>query len=91
MLYIAYDKEEAAYIYNTFQSLSDDPHVYFLPDSFKRPVFFEELDKNNVLERTETIHKVYTFRKKPFILITYPEALFEKAVDPALLDKKNTD
>lgn len=88
LLYIAYDKEEAAYIYNTFQSLSDDPHVYFLPDSFKRPVFFEELDKNNVLERTETIHKVYTFRKKPFILITYPEALFEKAVDPALLDKK---
>jgi len=87
-LFIAYDKEEAAYFYNTFQSVFESPHVYFLPDSFKRPMFFEELDKNNVLERTETINKVSTFQKKPLILVTYPEAIFEKAVDPTLLDKK---
>ncbi|MFZ1705657.1 MAG: transcription-repair coupling factor [Saprospiraceae bacterium] len=87
-LYIAFDKEEAAYMYNTFQSLFDSPHVYFLPDSFKRPLFFEELDKNNVLERTETVNKVHTFQKKPLILVTYPEAIFEKAVDPSLLDQK---
>lgn len=51
-------------------------------------MLFEELDKNNVLERTETINKVHTFRNKPLILVTYPEAVFEKAVDPSLLDKK---
>lgn len=88
ILYIAFDKEEAAYMYNTFQSVFESPHVYFMPDSFKRPMLFEELDKNNVLERTETINKVYTFRNKPLILVTYPEAVFEKAVDPSLLDKK---
>lgn len=87
-MFIAYDKEEAAYFYNTFQSIFESPHVYFLPDSFKRPMFFEELDKTNVLERTETINKVSTFYKKPLILVTYPEAIFEKAVDPTLLDKK---
>jgi transcription-repair coupling factor (superfamily II helicase) len=88
ILYIAFDKEEAAYMYNTFQSAFESPHVYFMPDSFKRPMLFEELDKNNVLERTETINKVHTFRNKPLILVTYPEAVFEKAVDPSLLDKK---
>ncbi|MBK8623427.1 MAG: transcription-repair coupling factor [Saprospiraceae bacterium] len=75
-------------MYNTFQSVFESPHVYFMPDSFKRPMLFEELDKNNVLERTETINKVHTFRNKPLILVTYPEAVFEKAVDPSLLDKK---
>lgn len=87
-VFLADDKEDAAYVFNTFQSLLDSPHVYFLPDSFKRPLFFEELDKDNILSRTDTLHKVHTFQKKPLILVTYPEAVFEKSVDPTILDTK---
>ncbi|MFZ1750566.1 MAG: transcription-repair coupling factor, partial [Saprospiraceae bacterium] len=86
-IYIASDKEEAAYIYNTLQSLFDAKDVHFFPDSFKRPLQYDELDKNNVLIRTETINKIHLNQGKKQILVSYPEAIFEKAVDPTLLEK----
>jgi transcription-repair coupling factor (superfamily II helicase) len=86
-IYIASDKEEAAYIQNTLSSILDDKTIHFFPDSFKRPTNYDELDKNNVLIRTETINKIHQRKGKKSILISYPEAIFEKAVDPTLLDK----
>ena len=84
-VYIATDKEEAAYIFTTLQSILNEHAVYFFPDSFKRPQQFDELDKSNVLTRTDSINKLHT-TKKVKILVTYPEAIFEKAVDPSYLD-----
>ena len=86
-IYIATDKEEAAYIQNTLQSILENKSVYFFPDSFKRPMQYDELDKNNILIRTETINKINITKGKSSILVSYPEAIFEKAVDPAHLDK----
>lgn len=86
-IYIAADKEEAAYVQNTLQSIMEGKNIHFFPDSFKRPLQYDELDKNNVLIRTETINKIHTAKGKNQILISYPEAIFEKAVDPTLLDK----
>ncbi len=85
---IAGDLEEAAYIQNTLQSILRDKEVYFFPDSFKRPMQYDELDKQNILNRTEIINKIHTARGREQILVTYPEAIFEKAVDPAHLDKE---
>ncbi len=83
--FIAFDKEEAAYYYNTLQNLNPGKKVMFLPDSFKRPTRFDEIDKNNVLQRTEMINYLSSYRKNPPIIISYPEALFEKVVDPKML------
>lgn len=85
LLYIARDKEEAAYISNTLESISEGIQVTFLPDSFKRPLQFEELDKHNILQRTETTNKIGFLKEKPNIIVSYPEAIFEKAVDPELI------
>lgn len=90
-IYIASDKEEAAYVQNTIQSIMENKSIHFFPDSFKRPVQYDELDKNNVLIRTETINKVHLTKGRNQILISYPEAIFEKAVDPMLLDKDKID
>lgn len=86
-IYIAADKEEAAYVQNTLQSLFENKNIHFFPDSFKRPLQYDELDKNNILIRTETINKIHNAKGKNQILVSYPEAIFEKAVDPTLLDK----
>lgn len=90
-LYIASDKEEAAYVMNTLQSSMENKHIHFFPDSFKRPLQYDEPDKNNILQRTETINKVHTARGSNQIIVSYPEAIFEKAVDPTLLDKEKID
>jgi len=87
-IFIANDKEEAAYIQNTLDNIVPDKSVLFFPDSFRRPNVYEELDKNNVLIRTEAINKLNIRAQSAEILVTYPEAIFEKVADPALIDKE---
>ena len=91
MLLIAGDKEEAAYLQNTLQGLLSQANVHFLPDSFKRPQYFEELNSNNVLLRTETVSHLSRSRSQHDWVVTYPEALFEKVVDPDILQKSQIE
>jgi transcription-repair coupling factor (superfamily II helicase) len=86
-LWIANDKEEAAYLQNNLANLLDKKPVRFFPDSFKRPLYFEELNTTNVLERTETINKIISPTTSPEMVVTYPEALFEKVVAPHVLEE----
>jgi transcription-repair coupling factor (superfamily II helicase) len=86
-LVIAEDKEEAAYLQNTVANLLKPKPVRFFPDSFKRPLYFEVLEPNNVLQRTETINYLTHSRAKGEIVVTYPEALFEQVVAPEVLNK----
>lgn len=85
---IASDKEEAAYIQNTLDQMIENQSVLFFPDSFRRPGMFEEIDNNNVLVRTESVNKINANYHKREILVSYPEAIFEKVVDPSILDDK---
>ncbi|MEM9819639.1 MAG: transcription-repair coupling factor [Bacteroidota bacterium] len=86
-LLIARDKEEAAYFQNNLQNLLGKKPVHFFPDSFKRPRFFDVLNSSNVLQRTEVINKVTSSEAAGQLIISYPEALFEKVVAPAVLNK----
>jgi transcription-repair coupling factor (superfamily II helicase) len=88
MLYIAIDKEEAAYIQNTLSSLLPKKRIEILVDSFKRPMKFDELDSNSIVARTEIINKIsMPTSGTNSIIVAYPEALFEKVVDPFILEK----
>ncbi|MEM9919060.1 MAG: transcription-repair coupling factor [Bacteroidota bacterium] len=90
-LFIANDKEEAAYLQNNLSSLLNKKPVHFFPDSFKRPMNFEQLQSSNVLLRTETINKITSSRAAGELLVTYPEALFEKVVAPGVLAKSRIE
>ncbi len=83
---ISTDKEEAAYLQNTLDNLSEDRAVSLFPDSFKRPLQFDELDAHNVLQRTEAINRMNLNPDAGEIIVTYPEAIFEKVVDPRLIE-----
>lgn len=84
-LLIANSKEEAAYRQNDLEGLLSGETVHFFPDSFKRPAFFEELNPTQVLQRSETVSRLTTEKGSGRIIVTYPEALFEKVVNPAVL------
>ena len=86
-VFIAIDKEEAAYIQNTCDSISPEQSVSYFPDSFKRPKQFEELDSHNILQRTEAINRMNLGHGHSEVFITYPEALFEKVVDPRIINE----
>lgn len=80
------DKEEAAYYLNDLEQLIGEKHVLFYPGSYRRPYQIEETDNANVLLRAEVLNRINS-RKKPAIIVTYPDALFEKVVTKKELDR----
>ena len=80
------DKEEAAYYLNDLEQMIGADDVLFYPGSYRRPYQIEDTDNANVLLRAEVLNRINS-RKKPAIIVTYPEALFEKVVTKKELDK----
>lgn len=85
-LLIFNDKEEAAYYLNDIENLLNKEDVLFYPSSYKRPYQIEETDNANVLLRAEVLNRINA-KKKPFITVTYTDALFEKVVTRTDLEK----
>src|SRR5690606_6031079 len=80
------DKEEAAFYLNDLELLLNDKDVLFYPGSYRRPYQIEQTDNANVLLRAEVLNRINT-RKKPAIIVTYPDALFEKVVTRKELER----
>ena len=84
-LFIANSKDEAAYRFNDLEGLLAGEAVFFFPDSFKRPAYFDDLNTAQMLQRSEVINKITSQEKTGSVIVTYPEALFEKVVRPEVL------
>ena len=80
------DKEEAAFYLNDLEQLCSDKDVLFYPGSYRRPYQIEETDNANVLLRAEVLNRINS-RKKPAIIVTYPDALFEQVVTRKELER----
>ena len=85
-LLIFNDKEEAAYYLNDLEQLIGEQDVLFFPGSYRRPYEIEQTNNANVLLRAEVLNRINS-RKKPAIIVTYPDALFEKVVTRKELNK----
>lgn len=93
-LFVANSKEEAAYRQNDLEGLLADHAVYLFPDSFKRPAFFDDLNPTQMLQRSEVISKITVstdVASDAGVIVTYPEALFEKVVKPEVLNKSRIE
>lgn len=77
-LLVLQDREEAGYFQNDLQYLLDREILLF-PMSYKRPYEYEETENANVLLRAEVLNRVAN-KKKPEVIVTYPEALCEKVI-----------
>jgi len=84
-LFIAKDKEEAAYYLNDLQALLGREQLLFYPSSYHRPYQIEEIDNANVLQRADVLNQLGQ-TKIPFI-VTYPDAIFEKVVTKKAIEK----
>lgn len=85
-LIVLNNKEEAAYYLNDLEQMIGDKDVLFYPGSYRRPYQIEDTDNANVLLRAEVLNRINS-RKKPAVIVSYPEALFEKVVTRRDLDK----
>jgi transcription-repair coupling factor (superfamily II helicase) len=77
-LVILNDAEEAAYFHNTLENLTQALNLFYFPSSFKNKKDYRHLNSSHVMLRTEALTKLSVVPSA--IVITYPEALFEKVV-----------
>ncbi len=78
-LVVLSDAEEAAYFFNSIESVTGALDLFYFPSSFKSPHNYSVLNPSHVMLRTEALTKISMGGNKK-ILVTYPEALFEKVV-----------
>lgn len=95
-LFVAEDRDAAAYLMNDFYHLLDEKKVYFFPSSYKRSVAYGSEDAQGVVQRTTTLEAVKKFSErqpkkksdKDFMVIcTWPEALAERVADVETLTR----
>lgn len=87
-VFVLDNKENAAYFHNDLQQLlGNKKDILFFPDSFKKSNELDQIDKNNVLLRTETLSKLLNSNTSGELLVTYPEALYEKVANSPALKK----
>ncbi len=78
------DAEDAAYLHNSLESITDALDLFYFPSSFKNNKNFALLNSSHVMLRTEALTKIAAGGNRK-IIVTYPEALFEKVVIPNTL------
>ncbi|MES2372442.1 MAG: transcription-repair coupling factor [Bacteroidota bacterium] len=83
-LVVLNDAEDAAYFHNTLENLTNALDLFYFPSSFKNRKNFRLLNSSHVMLRTEALTKLSIGGNRK-IIVTYPEALFEKVVLPKTL------
>ncbi len=78
-LLIVGDAEEAAYVQNTIENITHALDIFYFPSSFKNKKNYQLLNSSHVMLRTEALTKIAGGGNKK-IIVTYPEAVFEKVV-----------
>ena len=87
-VFVLNDREEAAYFHNDLESLTNALDICYFPDSFKKSGEYKSLNSSHIMLRTEALAHLSsrdkaTMRRK--VLVTYPEALFERVVNASSL------
>ena len=86
LLLVLDDAEEAAYFVNDFERLVSPEEVLYFPASYRQPYALETTDNANILLRAEVLKKLST-SKKPRLVVTYPQAVFEKLISHRTLKR----
>ena len=85
-LIILNDAEEAAYFFNSVESVTEAMDLFYFPSSFKTTQNFSLLNPSHVMLRTEALTKISMGGNKK-IIVSYPEAIFEKVILPKTLQQ----
>ena len=86
LLIVLDDAEQAAYYLNDFEQLLPPNAVLYFPASYRQPYALETTDNANILLRAEVLKKL-SASKKPRVVVTYPQEVFEKLISHRTLKR----
>lgn len=85
-IYVAADREQAAYRLNDFENIAGTAQTCFFPSSFRKQGQRFVIDQNHIVDRAETLKTFLETDTGP-IVVTYPEALAELVSSRSQLDR----
>ena len=80
-IFVAEDRDAAAYMLNDFYALLDEERVHFFPTSYKRSILYGKEDSQGVVQRTNALNAIRHHKGGYLVICTYPEALAERVAD----------
>ena len=80
-IFVAEDRDAAAYLLNDFYALLDEERVLFYPSAYKKSILYGTEDAQGVVQRTAALNAMRNAGGGYHVVCTYPEALAEKVVD----------
>ncbi len=87
-LFVAEDRDAAAYLLNDFYNLLDEQYISFFPSSYKRSPAYGAEDAQGIVQRTATMNALRGFDGKGYrVVCTWPEALAERVADMATMQR----
>ena len=88
-IFVAEDRDSAAYMLNDFYALLDEERVHFFPTSYKRSIIYGKEDAQGIVQRTNALNAVRHHRDGYVVICTYPEAIAERVADERALDERS--
>lgn len=87
-VFVAEDRDAAAYLLNDFYTLLDESQVCFFPSAYKRSAVYGTEDAQGVVQRTATLNALRGFGGQGYLVVcTWPEALAERVADADSLQR----
>ena len=87
-IFVAEDRDAAAYMLNDFYALLDESLIHFFPTSYKKSILYGKEDAQGVVQRTNTLNAIRHREGDYLVVCTYPEALAERVVDEGSLSER---
>ncbi len=88
-IFVAEDRDTAAYMLNDFYALLDEEQVHFFPTSYKRSILYGKEDAQGVVQRTNALNAIRHHRQGYLVICTYPEALAERVADERAITERS--
>ena len=85
-LFILNNREDAAFFFDDLRVLGREDDLLFFPSSYKRNIWHEHIDNENIILRTDVLNKLLV-KEKNYLIVTYPEAVMEMVVSETGLQK----
>ena len=88
-IFLADDRDSAAYLLNDLYELLDEERVHFFSSAYKRSAAYGAEDAQGVVRRTATLNALASHSKGYLAVCTYPEALAESVVRSKQLQEQS--
>ncbi|MFI3248092.1 MAG: transcription-repair coupling factor [Rikenellaceae bacterium] len=87
-IFVAEDRDSAAYLLNDLYMLLGEESIFFLPSSYKRSILYGTEDANGVVQRMSAMNAMRRADGAFTVVCTYAEALVERVVDSDVLHRE---